>query len=69
MVLKYFFEPKAPHRLYLMEIGQPNSAAMQATAPFGSPECTFLPPRSTLGRLESAVAYMGALVRCPISIK
>ena len=36
-----FFGPKAPHRLYLMEIGQRNSAPMQATAPVGSPECTF----------------------------
>ena len=52
-----------------MEIGQPNSAAMQATAPFGSPECTFLPPRSTFGRPESAVACMGALLVCPISIQ
>ena len=41
VVFKCFLGPKAPHRLYLMEIGQPNSAAMQATAPVGSPECIF----------------------------
>ena len=48
-----------------MEIGQPNSAAMQATAPVGSPECTFFSPRSIFGRPESAVACMGALLRWP----
>ena len=53
----------------LMEIGQTKSAAMQATAPVGSPECTFFLPRSTFGRPESAVACMGALLVCPISIK
>ena len=42
---------------------------MQARAPVGSPECTFFLPISTFGRPESAVACMGALLVCPISIQ
>ena len=64
-----FFDIRHQKNPYLVKIGQPNSALMQATAPVGSPECTFFLPRSTFGRPESAVACMGALLVCPISIQ
>ena len=69
MLFGAFFDPSHREHPYLMEIGQRNSAPMQATALSGRPKVLLGRKKEHLGSPTGAVACMGALLRCPISIK
>jgi len=68
MPFERFCDPRHRQNPYLMEIGQRNNAPMQATALSGRPKVLLGRKKEHLGGPTGAVACMGALLGCPISI-